>query len=799
MIRNFFLTSYRSLLRNKAYFFLGVTGLSLGIACVITLYSIIRFQDRFDTHQTHYDDIYRLIGNYQIEDQSGRTATVPHPLANSLRGELANVEAISNLYMLSEQVNIDMPDGNRKKIRQNGIAFVQPDLFDVLTFQWLAGSPNLDDPDAVYLAASVAYKFFESQDYALLLGRSINLANKHTLVVKGIYTDFPESTDFPFQMVTDYEKQEGVNAYFGGGKMWGRLNGGTQCLLKMAAGADHKEVEQDVNSAFEKYNETEGYRLEMQPLANIHTEQTGNYSGVAFGPVYKIISYTLAILLAFIGGINFINLSTARAIHRAREVGIRKVMGGYRGDLIAQFLVETFLIVAIALLLGFIMGRQFLMLFSDLINSTIGLGDMPIIEWVMFSVVVLVFMTLLSGLYPALILSKFSPVVAIKTKVSNIDRQNKLPVRKILVGLQFGFSVSLIIGAIVIFSQMRYMRGYDMGFQSDGVVQLMFPEPDPERQQRLKTRLQSLTEVETVSVSLGSPLANINNTDNYFNPEIGEDQEQRFNVKSVDENYLDMFELELLSGRNIRLNDPKENVIVTEQALSLLKLGTPDEALGKELHTNWGQKVRIVGVIKDFYSFSLRNEQAPVMMRYNAEGFYEMALKLSAANEQSAALANIEAIWDEVYPELLIEYSFLDQQIANRYRFEEVMARSISFFVLIALVISVLGLYGLTDYMANAKRKELGIRKVMGASVQQILTIFAREVTWLLLIAFVVAGSVTYFLMNQWLEGFEYRISLGWEIMVTALGITLLVSVFTMGFRSLGAATLNPVDVLKDE
>ncbi len=800
MLKNFFITSYRSLLRNKAYFFLGVLGLSLGIACVITLYSIIRFQDRFDTHQSHFDSIHRLIGSYQLGDQSGKTATVPHPLASGLRGELTNVEAISNVYMLSDQVNIPSGDGRLKKIKQRDIAFVQAEMFDILTFDWLAGSPDRTDPDAVYLSSSVAYKFFETNDYSSLLGRDISLANKHTLVVKGVYLDFPKSTDFPFQMVVDYEKQEGVNPYYGEGKVWGRLNGGTQCVVKLQEGADARITQRDVNNAFEKHNVIEGYWLEVQPLSKIHEESVGNYSGIVFEPVYKIISYTLAVLLALIGSINFINLTTAKAIHRAKEVGLRKVMGGYRKDLIAQFLLETFLIVIVALGLGFIVGEQFLMLFSTLMESTLSLSDMPVMEWLIFAAVVLVLMTLLSGLYPALILSKFSPVVAIKTRVSNIDQQSKLPIRKILVGLQFGFSVSLIIGAIVIFSQMRFMRDYDMGFRSDGIIQLVFPEPDLERQQRLKTRLESLPEIDQVSIHLGSPMANTNNTDRYFNPELGKDQDHQFNVKSIDENYLELFELELLSGRNIRANDPSSNVLVTENTLKEFKLGNPSEALGKELHASgWDSKNRIVGVVKDFNSFSLQNEMIPVMMKYQESGFYEMALRLSSTAETSAALANIETTWDEVYPELLIEYNFFDQEIASRYKFEEVMAKSISFFVIVALVISILGLYGLTDYMANSKRKEVGIRKVLGATIQQILSIFAREVTWLLIIAFVVSGSVTYFLMSQWLEGFEYRISIGWEILLLAFVVTLVVSVITMGSRSFGAARLNPVDVLKDE
>ncbi len=675
---------------------------------------------------------------------------------------------------------------------------MQAPVFDILTFKWLAGVVDTSDPAATYLSASVAEKFFGTADYATLLGRTINLANKHDLVVKGIYADFPKNTSFPFQMIVDYEKQEGVNAYFGKGTIWGRLNGGTQSILTIAEGADPRLVQQDIINSFEKHNVIDGYRLELQSMAQIHVEPIGSYSG-GFETKYKIIAYALAVVLALIGSINFINLTTARAIKRAKEVGIRKVMGGRRSDLIAQFLLETLVLVGISLVAGFLLASQFLDLFGSLVSTSPTLAFISLAEWALFAGLVVIGMTLLSGLYPALILSRFSALTAIKTRISNIDTQSKVPVRKILVGLQFGFSICLMISAIVIFSQMRFMKGYDMGFETDGILQLLFPEPDQERQQRLKTRLESLPEVNLVSIHLGSPIANTNNTDRYFNPEHGEDQSQQVNVKNIDENYLELFDLELIAGRNITPNDPRENIIVTEKTLREFGYGEPSEAIGKELHATWGQKNKIVGVVKDFNAYSLRQTTLPVAMNYRAQSFYEMALEFAPTADKLEAMQKVEEIWDQVYPELLIEYSYLDDEIASRYQFEEIMAKSISFFVLIALVISILGLYGLTDYLANSKRKEIGIRKVIGATIAQILSLFAKEVTWLLLIAFVISGTATYFLMNLWLEGFEYRITIGWEIILSALVATVLVSLMTMGTRSLNAAKVNPVDVLKDE
>lgn len=802
MLKNFLITSFRSLKRNKAYFFLGVTGLTLGISCVIALYTIINFQSNYDQHQENYDSIYRIIGSYKIGDDEGKTATVPHPLATGIREELPGVEAISNTYMLSAQINIQESEKYTTKINQEKIAFVQPDLFDILSFDWLVGSPSNMDLNSTYLSLSTAEKFFGSDlNLQSIMGKTIVLANEHNLTVGGIYADLPKNTDFPFDVICAYEKQEGVNQYYGQGKIWGRLNGGTQCVLKLAEGADPTQAQIDIKNAFNKYNQVEGYTLELQPLKLLHEEPIGSYSGVAFQPKYKVIAYTLAIFLALIGSINFINLTTARAIKRAREVGIRKVMGGRRSELVMQFILETFVIVLIALFVGFVVGEQFLILLDSFMGMGITISDVSVLDWTLLSTIVLIGMTLLSGLYPALVLSNFSALNAMKIRVSNIDKQSKIPVRKILVGLQFGFSISLIIGAIVILSQTAYMRSYDMGFKSDGIVNLRFPAPDFEKQTRLKGLFESQPEFEEVSLNLGSPLASTNNTDKYFNPEMGKEEAYTVNSKTIDENYLALFEIELVSGRNITSNDPHTNVLVTENALPKFNIGNPQEAIGKELEATWGGKVKIVGVVRDFNARSLRSEIMPVILMYGQNGFFEIAMKLSdnAMANTKETMKTIEEIWDTVYPELLIEQGFLEDQIAQSYRFEEIMGNSTAFFVVIAFIISVLGLYGLTDYMANAKRKEIGIRKVIGASISQILMIFGREVVFLLAISFAISATASFWLMNSWLEGFEYHISLGWEILLASLLATAFVSMLTMGSRSFAAAKVNPVEVLKDE
>ncbi|NQZ77250.1 MAG: ABC transporter permease [Ekhidna sp.] len=801
MLKNFIITSFRTFTRNKTYFSLGLLGLSLGVSCVIALYAIINFQTNFDVHQADGENIYRIIGEYKIGDDEGLTPTVPHPLSGGLRDELPNLVGISNLYMLSEQVNIPLPKDKLKKIKQNKIGFVQEGVFDVLTFEWLAGDASDFDPSFVFLSETTARKFFSSNtNLEDLLGSTIILGNKHTLQLAGIYKDLPKKTDFPFEMLVSYEKQEGVNPYYGADR-WGTLNGGTQCILKLSHGSDSYQAERSIQEAFAKHNIIEGYNLKLQSLAQIHIDPVGSYSGINFNKNYEILSYTIAFFLALIGAINFINLSTARAIKRAKEVGIRKVMGSQRFDLIIQFLLESMIIVSLSLLVGFFLANQILVGFEYLVGFSIELQDIPTQTWVVFSLVVIGGMTLMSGFYPAMVLSGFSPLAAIKTKVSNIDRQSRIPLRKILVGVQFGFSFILIIGAVVIFSQMRFMKNYDMGFKNHGIISLTFPQPDLEKQRRLQTMLESEPEFQKTSIHLGSPIARTNNTDRYFNPEQSKEDLVELNVKGVDEDYLNVFEIKLLAGRNLRSKDIKGNILLTKTATEKLHLGNPNEALGKTIEAKWGGTFKVVGVIDDFKSQSLNRSQTPVMLKYDEGDFYEIGISLTELGSQDlkTTVAKLEGIWDQVYPNLLIQYDFLDEQIKMQYQFHDIMAKATTFYVCVALLISMLGLYGLTDYLANSKRKEIGIRKVVGAEISQIIGIFLREILIILGTSLIVAGSASYWFMNMWLDGFEHRISLGWEIMLGSVGALLMIVFMTMGYRSYTAATINPVNVLMDE
>lgn len=803
MIRNLILIAFRNFTRNRTYTFLSLLGLTLGASSVIAIFSFLNLQTRYNAYNSHADEIYRVVSVYKSGDQEQSFSTVPHPLSQALKAEVTGIEAASNMYELSAQVNIPH-EGGFKKIDQKEIGFASQDLLEILDFHWVAGSPDqaLTEPDAVIISASTAKKFFDiNEQYDLAIGKVINLAGKHDLIVKAVYEDLPKATDFPFQMIANYDAQEGVNPYFGKGKIWDRLNGATQALIRINPAADITSMEANVNSVIHKYVRMEGYSVFLQPLRTVHFTEYGNYSNSSLSPESTRIILAIAVLLVVISSINFINISTARAVKRAREVGIRKVLGGQRISLMVQFLLESFIIMLMAHLISFMVAETMLKMASTILEISIDIRDVSPVNWVLFTSVSIISISLLSGLYPAFVLSGFSPLTAIKTKISNIDRQSRFPLRKVLVGLQFVVSIGLIMATVVVIFQMEYLKNQSMGFRKQGVINVYFPEPDARRQELLKTELLKNPEIAAVSLGLGSPLAGTNNTAQYFTPEQGEQEAFTVNVKDIDEHYLEVFDLPLLAGRNLQTTDSTRQVLVTESMVHKMGLISPEDAIGKVIQATWGGKHQVVGVIRDFHANSLKEELMPVMMYYNPDYFYVMSVVLADSNSEASekGLAIVNSAWERVFPELLFENEFLDEKIANQYEFEQIMLKALWFFAGMAIVICAIGLYGLTDYMANARRKELGIRKVVGASVLQLVNLFTREVLLILGIAFAISAAGTYLAMQNWLAGYAYHVGIGWGIIAVSLLGTMVLAGATMGYRSYTAARLNPVDVLKDE
>jgi putative ABC transport system permease protein len=551
-----------------------------------------------------------------------------------------------------------------------------------------------------------------------------------------------------------------------------------------------------------KAENSDGVNYEMQPLSEIHyDERYGNYN-------YNTISRQMLGALSMIGFfliitacINFINLVTAESIKRSKEVGIRKTLGSSRGQLIAQFLGESSLVTFLAVLLavGFAqLGLGFLNPFLDLKLTMDLMNDTGL--WI-FLIGVTVFVGILSGLYPSLIVSGFKPVFAIKNQMGNKNSSGYL-LRRGLVVLQFFISQFFIIGTIVLISQMSYFRNKDLGFKKDAIITIPIPENEgsgfkgaSSKMRTLRDEVGRLTSVEMASLSNTPPSSgNVQSTD--FSME-GKDERYGTQIKTVDNNYIDLYGLKLIAGNNVLDLDTARGFLVNEKLATMVGYNNAEEMLGKNIKSN-GITLPVVGVLKDFHTMSL-HEPIEATLLYNRIRRYEtLSLKVNSTDIQQT-IKHVQQKWEAAYPQFIFSYKFLDDEIKEFYEREEKMSTLLTIFTSIAIFIGCLGLFGLATFMANQKTKEIGVRKVLGASVQSIIFLFSREYVKLIVIGFMLAAPLAWYVMGQWLNDFAYKISIGPAIFFTGLSISFLIAIITVGYRSLRAATVNPVDSLKCE
>lgn len=504
----------------------------------------------------------------------------------------------------------------------------------------------------------------------------------------------------------------------------------------------------------------------------------------------------IGFLLMFTACLNFINLATAQTVTRAKEVGIRKVLGSMRTQLFWQFTIETGVIVLLAAMLAFSVSYTVLPYINTFFNTHVILNPFSDIRLLLFLLILMLIVTFLSGVYPGIILSGFRPVLALKGKLQG-RLGGSFNIRRVLIITQFTISQVLLIGLIVMFYQMRYFRQTDMGFNKDAVVMIPMGSNDL-KVNSLKDQFLSIPQVEDVSLCFSAPASNSYwstsfRYDNHIEPEV-------FSIafRGGDENYLSTFGIDLVAGRNLTPSDTVREFLVNEMMTKKLGL-SPEDILGKPISVNGDSwKGNVVGVVKDFHNHSLRVDIEPVFITTAKDQYHAFAVKINM-NDAANTLATLEKMWSSTYPELIYHYNFLDDQIASFYETEQMMIKLVQVFSCIAVFIGCMGLYGLVSFMAVQKTKEIGIRKVLGSNVSQILWIFGKEFSRLVMIAFLIAAPASWMLMSNWLSTYAYRVNLGIWIFSLELIIILGVVVLTVGYRSVKAAVANPVDSLRSE
>ena len=794
MLTNHFKIALRSLLRHKSYSVINVLGLSLGIAGSLIIFLLVKFHLSFDTYHAKADRIYRLVTELHF-DEVTYTPGAPLPTAKALRNDFPQLEQVA-MVRAADGALISVPRANgapKKFTEENAVAFAEPQFFKIFDFTWLQGAPqrSLQEPYSAVLTRKYAAKYFGTENP---IGKVIRLDNKMDFQVTGLLEDIPDNTDRRHEVYLSYPTLKAYVSDSTDIEEWGSINSDTHCFLLLPTHGDKAQLQNQLPAFNQKYGgeDTKSYRYWLQPLADIHFND--RYNGV----VSKPIVWSLALVGGFLivtACVNFVNLATAQALKRSKEVGVRKVIGSTRGQLFWLFIVETSLVTLLAVGLALVFTQLALPSLNQWLETKLSLRlqDPQLLIFLPLLILVVIFM---SGSYPALVLSGFQPAVALKGKMST-QQVGGISLRRALVVLQFTISLILIIGTIVVTSQVEYFKQASLGFNKDAIVMLPVPIPDATRMETMRNRLRAVTGATNVSFNYDAPASTSNNTSSFQFDTRPKEKNRQINVKTADEHYLETFGLQLVAGRNLLKSDTIREYLVNEAFLRKMQLKSPQEAIGKNLRV-WGKTGPIVGVMKDFKLYSFRDEIIPCCVMSFAKSYGNCAVKTDLRHVPQTLKA-LEQIWNDTYPDHVFEYQFLDERLAEFYELEDVMLKLIRSFSFIAIFISCLGLYGLVSFMAVQKTKEIGIRKVLGATVTNILLLFTKEFVQLILVAFVIATPLAWWAMNQWLQDFAYRIPLGAGVFGLAMVIILLIAALTVGYQSVKAALANPVKSLRTE
>lgn len=795
MIRNYIIVALRNIWKNLNYTVINVSGLALGITCSLILFLLITFLTSFDDYHIHANRIYRVvtsaINNNGIE-QFG--AGVPVPLPEALKSDISGIENVLFISSHGEGGGlITIEENGQRKIFEEDGGFTYTDslFFKFFNRDIISGRNVLSAPNEAILSRKFAKKYFTD---AAPVGKIIRLNNATDLKIIGVMEDYPHNTNFPFDLLISYATKKSQMDQQG----WGSVYSNDECYVMLPRGSEPENINRQFPEFIKKYEDQKSMNAVthwLQPLREVNRD--ARFSNFRYRTVAKEALWAMSVVALFLiitASINFINLTTAIAVKRSKEIGIRKVLGSQRTQLVFQHLLETGMTTFLALFISLFVAELGLMQLNRFIDLDlhVSLTDPHII---FFSITIWLLITLSAGLYPAFLMSGFSPILALKNTVSNRSAGG-FQLRRGLVVFQFIISQFLIVGTIILLAQMKYFSTKDLGFRKEAILNIPVPEPaNQSKKTTLKSEVERLAGVERASLCNRPPSSNSVSTSSFRLEGIEADNEAQ--LKMVDENYPDLFDLTLVAGKLPNDPDTATACLVNETLVSTLALEKPEDILGRNISV-FGKKLRVAGVVKDFHTASLAKGINPVILFSEPSWYYTLSIRLKPG-EFNSTVKKIERLWVTQYPDHVFSYEFLDQHINDFYEDAKKMSLLLVVFSIIAIVIGCLGLYGLISFMANSKEKEIGIRKVLGATTTQIIRIFSKEFIGLIMLAFVIASPLAGYLMEKWLQNFAYRIQLDWLMFTGGILITLIISCVTIGYRCLMAARTNPVDVLRSE
>ncbi|MES2428774.1 MAG: ABC transporter permease [Bacteroidota bacterium] len=803
MIRNYIKTAFRSLLKNKSFTIINVLGLSLGLAACLLIVFYVADELSYDKFNTMADRIYRANTDIRYGGNESSYAITPPPLAAALKN-LPEVELAARLL---HNGGIRIKKGN-ENIQEDRIVYSDPAIFSIFTLPVIEGDATtaLKDPNTVAITESTAKKYFNDIH---AVGKTLTINNKDVYKITAVIKDIPSQSHFNFDFFLSLASRDewkstnwlnyvcSTYILLKPNTSIQNLQPKLQALMKNAVNSQTGEATMNLD-ALEK---TGNYiRINLTPLTDIHLLSNRRYElGVNSSIQYVYIFSAIAIFILLLACVNFINLSTARSANRAREVGVRKVLGSPRKYLIAQFIAESVIVTLFAITIAALAAWALLPVFNQIAGKALSI-QLPTLIWVLPSLIATaIIIGVLAGSYPAFFLSAFQPIHVLKGKLATGFKGGNL--RSVLITIQFGISIFLIIGTATIYNQLHYIQHKDLGFNRNQVLIIKNTQSLHGQAKLLKQEVKEFTGVTNASLSGYQPTGKNRNPDAVFtNPDTNPKNALYTEVWTVDEDYLTTMGMTLLKGRNFnkQFATDSSGIIINEAAAKML--GYNNDPLNKKLYQplpHQTKEFNILGVVKDFNFTSLRENITPVVMVLGTDRG-ALSIRLNTA-DAPGIIAKIKQKWNGLSTTEHFDYSFMDQDFDAAYRAEQSTGSIFLLFTLLAIIIACLGLFGLTAYAAEQRNKEIGIRKILGAKTSTIVAMLSKDFIKLILIAIAFATPLAWLTMHQWLQGFAYRQNVPWWVLVSAGMVSIIIAFITISFQSFKAARVNPVESLRSE
>lgn len=793
MLRNYLKTTWRSLIRNRNYAFINLTGLTLGLGVAIVLFWIVRFEYSFDTYHAKADRLYRLIA---VDKYGEKGTSVPHGLIKALNEQIPGVENAANAYGYSSNgLRVGQQLFNVKHL-----FFAPPRFLDMIDVEWVKGSPqqSLSQPYQVVLDEPTARRFFNESDP---MGKTIRFNNQVDLVVSGIIRKAPVNSEFQFQVLASRETLKRIAHEYTNEEYWGGGDSMHHGYVVLKPGVSPSAIEATLKklaTQHQKYSALTGF--ELLPITEVHrnTETDPDPFNYVIPQWMLNTLAAIGLFLVIIACINFVNLATVQAVQRSREIAVRKVLGSSRKQLMIQFFGETAFLVFAAIALGGLLATQLIRYADQLLNTQVAQSNVWDAGAIAFLLGLGVAVTFLAGLYPALVLSGFQPVKVLRGRFY-VANPKGFSLRSSLVVAQFVIAQVLVICTLIGSKQIRYFYETDLGFDKKAIVTVTMPERgNGVLRERFRQHLLEHPEVKDVAFALTTPSSNRNwwwRTVQHHNLPDGE---QTFRFQYVDTNYFHFFKIPLVAGRSWTRADTNTVAMINEKAARDLGYANPEKAIGERINLDGNQPFTVMGVVKDYHSQSLRSSIVPHVFLYADWNFQEASIRIDP-KQQSQALQHIEQHWKAVFPNYYFEAKFLDQNIQAFYDDERKLTNFLTLFAAVGILIGCLGLFGLVSFVVTQRTKEIGVRKVLGATVASIVSLLSKDFLKLVLVAFAIAAPIGWYAMSRFLEEYQYKIDIDWWVFALAGGLAGLIALLTVSVQSVKAALTNPVTSLRSE